>query len=68
MTNTPDIHTDILEGADQIAGFLYGDPKKRGKVYHLAENKRLPTFKIGKTICARKSTLLAWIEEQEKAA
>lgn len=63
-----DLSDDILEGADQIAGFLYGDSKKRSKVYHLAENKRLPTFKIGKTICARKSTLLAWIAEQEKAA
>ena len=63
-----DFSSDLLEGADQIAGFLYGDPKKRSKVYHLADNKKLPVFKIGKTICARKSTLLAWIAEQEKAA
>lgn len=63
-----DLSSDLLEGADQIAGFLYGDPKKRSKVYHLADKKNLPVFKLGKTICARKSTLLAWIAEQEKAA
>lgn len=68
MTDTTDLSNDILEGADQIASFLYCDPKKRSKVYPLVENKRLPTFKIGKTICARKSTLLAWIAEQEQAA
>jgi len=63
-----DLSTDILEGADQIACFLYGDTKKRGKVYHLVVNAKLPTFKIGKTICARRSTLTAWIENQERAA
>lgn len=63
-----DLSNDILTGADQIAGFIYGDPKKRSKVYHLADKAKLPVFKIGKTICARKSTIMAWISEQEKVA
>lgn len=62
-----DLSNDLLHGADQIAGFLFGDPKKRSKVYHLVEDGHLPTFKVGKTICARRSTLLAWIESQEQA-
>ena len=63
-----DLSTDILTGADQIAGFIYGDPTKRSKVYYLAENAKLPVFKLGKTICARKSTILQWIADQEKVA
>ena len=62
------ISSDLLSGADQIAEFLYGDTKKRRKVYHLTESKVLPTFHMGSTICARKSTLLQWIAEQERAA
>ncbi len=63
-----DLHSDMLEGADQIAAYLYGSPAKRGKVYHLVEANRLPVFKIGKTICARRSTLLSFIADQERAA
>jgi hypothetical protein len=57
---------DLLRGADQISEFIYGDVKHRRKVYHLAENDNLPTFKLGAVIAARKSTLLAWIADQEK--
>lgn len=63
-----DLASDILTGADQIAGFIYGNPKKRRQVYHLAENAKLPVFRMGATICARKSTILHWIAEQENAA
>lgn len=58
---------DVLRGADKIAEFLFGDPKQRRKVYYLAEIGRLPTFRLG-GLCARKTTLLAYIEEQERAA
>lgn len=65
MTN---LANDILTGADQIASFIYGTPKKRRQVYHLAENAKLPIFRMGSIICARKSTILQWITDQEKVA
>jgi hypothetical protein len=59
---------DLLRGADQIAGFLFGNPGERRKVYHLAEKSRLPVFRLGSVLCARKSTLMIWIEAQERRA
>jgi hypothetical protein len=37
-------------------------------VYHLVETGGLPTFRLGATIAARRSTLLAWIGTQEQGA
>jgi len=59
---------DILRGADKIAEFLFGDPGERRKIYYLAEKCRLPVFRFGAVLCARKSTLLEWIAEQEARA
>jgi hypothetical protein len=56
---------DILYGAEGIAEFVYGDGKLRRKVYNLVETARLPHFRLGAVICARKSVLLAWIATQE---
>ena len=68
-TPTPELADDLLEGADQIAEFVFGDPKLRRRVYHLAssgkDNDKLPIFRLGSTICARKSTLLRWIATRE---
>lgn len=64
-TITPSIGGDVLRGADDIASFLYGDAKYRRKVYNLVETKRIPHFRLGATICARKSALMAWIKDQE---
>ena len=57
--------SDMLRGADAIAQFLYGDPGQRRKVYHLVATSHLPVFKLGAMICARKSVLLRWVEDQE---
>ncbi len=57
---------DLLRGAEAIAEFLYGDATQRRKVYHLAETSRLPIFRLGSVLCARKSVLIQWISEQEK--
>ncbi len=57
---------DLLRGADQIANFLFGEPGQRRKVYHLAETSRLPVFRLGTMLCARRSVLMAWIASQEK--
>ncbi|MBC7285486.1 MAG: hypothetical protein H5U12_29405 [Hoeflea sp.] len=59
---------DLLHGADAIARFMFGDAKHRRKVYYLTgeATKGLPHFKMGSVICARKSTILNWIAEQER--
>jgi len=57
---------DLLRGAKTIADFLYGDATKRRKIYHLAETSRLPIFRLGSVLCARRSVLLKWIAEQEQ--
>jgi hypothetical protein len=59
---------DILLGANQIAEFLFGDRRARRKVYHLVENSCLPIFRCGFVLCARKTVLMTWIEEQERRA
>lgn len=56
---------DLLRGAGAIAEFMFGDRRKRRQVYHLAQAGQLPVFKLGATLCARRSTLVAWIEAQE---
>jgi hypothetical protein len=57
---------DLLRGADQIADFLFGDTTQRRQVYYLAETSRLPVFRLGTKLCARRSVLMAWIASQEK--
>jgi hypothetical protein len=63
------LSADLLEGAEAIAEFMFGDGSKRRKVYHLASNEKaankLPVFRLGSLICARKSTLMEWIAVQE---
>lgn len=59
------ISADLLRGADAIAAFL-GFPRRA--IYHAVSKGHLPSFRIGETVCARKSTLTAWIQKQEGAA
>jgi hypothetical protein len=66
MTDESDFSHDLLRGAEAIAGYLFGDEKQRRQVYHLAATSTLPTFKLGSMICARKSVLLKWVEDQER--
>jgi hypothetical protein len=56
---------DILEGADAIAEFLFGSKDDRRRVYYLAESSKLPVFRFGAVLCARKSVLLQYITIQE---
>ena len=57
---------DMLRGAAAIAEFLFGDRRMRRKVYHLASTSHFPHFKLGSQLCARKSVVNAWIEDQEQ--
>ncbi len=59
---------DLLRGADAIAEFMFGDRQMRRQVYHLAQGGQLPVFKLGATLCARKSRLLRWIDQAETRA
>lgn len=69
--NGESIADDLLEGAGAIAKFLYGKDSSslRRKVYYFAseaKGSRLPVFHLSNTICARRSTLLDWIANQER--
>jgi hypothetical protein len=55
---------DVLYGVPAIALHLR---LKDRQVYHLKAVHKLPTFKIGKTVCARRSTLATWIAQREAA-
>lgn len=65
----PTLADDLLRGADAISIFVFGDAKQRRKVYYYASEAkvRMPTFRMGNVICARKSKLMEWIEYQEAA-
>ena len=71
MNKMTTLSDDLLEGSYKIAAFMFGDASKanRRKVYYLASDvksgNRLPIFRLGATICARKSTLIQWIAAQE---
>lgn len=54
---------DMLQGAAAIGSFMGLGERQ---VYH--QRNRLPVFKIGALLCARKSTLMRWIAEQEAKA
>ena len=60
-----DVATDLLVGAKPIAKFL-GIGSRR--VLYLTETQRIPTFRIGHQLHARKSTLRMWLAELERAA
>ncbi|XYD11500.1 DNA-binding protein [Methylobacterium sp. NMS12] len=59
---------DLMTGAEAIAKFMFGDATDTNKrrVYHAADKLGLPTFRIGATLCARRSTILSWISKQEQ--
>jgi hypothetical protein len=61
-----DISDDLLNGADEIAKFLFGSNASRRRVYYLASHTRIPVFRIGSVLCARRSVLLNWIAGQER--
>lgn len=56
---------DLLRGADEIAEFIFGERGSRRKIYYLSECARLPVFRLGSMLCARRSVLMGWIAGQE---
>ena len=56
---------DLLIGAKAIGEAL---GITRRQVFHLIEKSLLPTFRLGASVAARRSTLMKWLTEQEAAA
>ena len=65
-TVSHELAEDLLQGASQIAEFIFGDPRERRRVYHLATLGKLPCFRLGGRLCARKSTLNQFIASSER--
>lgn len=65
----PSLADDLLSGAKAISIFVYGsdDETSTRRIYHAVDKLGLPTFRMGSTICARRSSILKWIERQEAA-
>ena len=56
---------EVLYQVRAIAEFL-GLPEKAAR--HRVEAGEIPTVQIGRIVCARRSTLNAWLAEREAAA
>lgn len=63
----PQTDRDLLYGVPAIADHL-GLTSRQAR--HLADTGAVPTFKLpgNKIVCARRSTLNAWLAEREAAA
>jgi hypothetical protein len=59
---------DLLVGATAIAVFLFGTKQKRRAIYRLVEERKLPVFTLGGMLCARRRTLLDFLDALEGAA
>lgn len=67
MTDPPERHAGLLYGVPAIAKYLR---LRERQCRHRIDAGIIPTFKFAGTgtICARESTLDAWLAEQEAAA
>jgi hypothetical protein len=59
---------DLLDGASAIAEFLFGNKNQRRRVYHLNASRKLPLTRIGDKLVGRKSTLIQFLADGERAA
>ena len=57
--------SDLLYGMEAIASHL---SLTKRQALHLHEKGEIPTFKMGRTVCARRSTLAKHFAAQEAAA
>lgn len=62
---TDNTESDLLYGVPAIATHLGLTDKQ---VYHLHDQVKLPTFKVGRKVCARKSALARHFADQERSA
>lgn len=64
MTTENQIQGDLLIGANAIAAAL---GITRRQTYKLIYGDELPTFKLGGSVAARRSTLIKWLEQIDVA-
>ncbi|GJD58365.1 hypothetical protein MTDSW087_05374 [Methylobacterium dankookense] len=62
---TPEPVADLLYGMPEIAAFL---GLKTPQARHLADKGTIPTFKVGKLTCARRTSLTKWLADLEASA
>lgn len=63
-----EIAGDLLYGAAAISEFLFGTPKERRRVYTLDTAGAIPTFRLARVLCARRSSIEAAITARERSA
>lgn len=72
MTAPDNLADDLIVGAAKIARFIYGsdEPRFQRRIFYRCSvaKLRLPHFRLGNQIAARRSTLIAWIAQQENFA
>lgn len=56
---------DVLYGVPAIADAFR---LKARQVYHLKAEHGLPTYKVGRIVCARRGAVAAWFASREAAA
>src|SRR5882762_10489027 len=67
----PPLAPDIIQGVRDLTYYMHGTSDKNSirSMYHRTETSNtIPTFKLGSTTCARKSSIRATIWMQEKRA
>lgn len=63
--NRRPVDGDLCYGVRAVAAAL---GVKHRQALRLVEEDRIPFWREGRTICARRSTLAAWVAEREAAA
>ncbi len=58
-------NSDLLQGYAAIGEHLHMSP---GATKHRVKSESIPVFRMGRIVCARRSTLNAWLAEREAAA
>lgn len=58
------VDQDLLYGAPAIARFMGLSDRQ---VYHLSDFGGLPTFRVGRKVCASKGDVNAWLEARKTA-
>ena len=64
LADAEDLADDVLKGAAAISKFMNEDTRS---VFYMISKGRLPVYRIGESMRARKSTLRAWIANPDAA-
>lgn len=62
VTNETPLHEDLLDGAGEISEFLYGDRKKKRRVYYMADKGLIPITRKGRRLLSTKSAIRKSVE------